>query len=135
MKLPAGYMGAYEKALIKAGGKPRRANQLDDEDYDSDESDFETPITMGGRAAALINQLDDDSSDDDEFGMCASFQRGRLCALTTAAQIPDEPNPTPPRLGHQSTECLQTSFSRNATTLNWPIFNPIINLRMRRARS
>ena len=30
MKVPAGYQGAYEKALISAGGKPRRLNYLED---------------------------------------------------------------------------------------------------------
>ena len=49
MKLPAGYQGAYEKALIAAGGKPRRLNMLEDEDVDGSdsESDFESPFTPG----------------------------------------------------------------------------------------
>ena len=47
MKLPASYMGAYEKALVAAGGKPRRLNMLDDADISDSESDFEEPITPG----------------------------------------------------------------------------------------
>ena len=47
MKLPTSYMGAHEKALIAAGGKPRRLNMLDDADISDSESDFEEPITPG----------------------------------------------------------------------------------------
>ena len=104
MKLPTGYMGAYEKALIAAGGKPRRVNALDgalsDEDYDSEESDFNVPTYMGGVAAALVDD-GDDSSDDDDFTMCGSYgrgicNRGRVNMLRSAAPNSDEPTPPPP---------------------------------------
>ena len=51
-------MGAYEKDLIAAGGKPRRLNMLDDADVSDSESDFEEPITPGrnGRIQMLKTQ-------------------------------------------------------------------------------
>ena len=57
MKLPSNYQGAYEKALIAAGGTPRRINVLTDENHlDSDsESDFEAPLRHG-RVFALYDE-------------------------------------------------------------------------------
>ena len=56
MKLPAGYQGAYEKALIAAGGKPRRLNMLEDEDIDDSdlESDFGSPVTRHDQGPHII---------------------------------------------------------------------------------
>ena len=92
MKLPAGYMGAYEKALIAAGGKPRRLNFLDDEDHDTEEDFDEAVDCGGGTCRAIICEGDSDSDDDFEIG------GGRVCALgdTKVQAVSDEPQPTPP---------------------------------------
>ena len=60
MKLPSTYQGKYEKALIAAGGTPRRLSMLTDENnVDSDdESDFGSPLGAG-RCFALIAQSDE----------------------------------------------------------------------------
>ena len=57
MKLPSTYQGKYEKALIAAGGQPRRLSMLADENsMDSDdESDFESPLGVG-KVYALRNE-------------------------------------------------------------------------------
>ena len=60
MKLPSTYQGKYEKALIAAGGTPRRLSMLTDENnMDSDdESDFGAPLGAG-RVFALNAQSDE----------------------------------------------------------------------------
>ena len=66
MKLPATDHGAYEIALIAAGGKPRQLNMLDDEDLDDSdsESDFDTPITPGSIRALTTQTMTYDISDE-----------------------------------------------------------------------
>ena len=51
-------MGAYEKALIAAGGKPRRLNMSDNANVSDSKLDFEDPITAGrnGRIPILKTQ-------------------------------------------------------------------------------
>ena len=93
MKLPANYQGAYEKALIAAGGKPRRINALDGDDHESDEEDFNEPITPGGMCRALLDEDDSDSDSESDVP-------GRCAALTNPPDVPvalnqDEPK-TPP---------------------------------------
>ena len=58
MKLPASYQGAYERALIAAGGKPRRLDMLDDADVSDSDSNLKDPITPGrpGRIQMLKTQ-------------------------------------------------------------------------------
>ena len=65
MQLPTRYQGAYEKALIAAGGKPRRLNGLEDEDVDGSdtESDFESPVTPGMIRALTSSKPTHDFSD------------------------------------------------------------------------
>ena len=49
MKLPASYLGAYGRALIAAGSKPRRLNTVDDAGVSDSEPDVEDPITPGSQ--------------------------------------------------------------------------------------
>ena len=93
MKLPAGYQGKYEKALIAAGGKPRRINRLEGSDTgdftDEEESDFEDAV-IPGLCRAVFHEESESDSDDDEFpDRCAMFMSCPKCDDVTPQQ--DEP--------------------------------------------
>ena len=101
MRLPTGYMGAYEKALVAAGGKPRRINSLGDCDDGSEEEDFNTPIVPGGVCRALIDEDDSDSdSDEGETRVCAALTKPSVVPKT---KNKDEPK-TPPYLWTDGTK-------------------------------
>ena len=101
MKLPAGYQGAYEKALIAAGGKPRRLNMLEDEDIDDSdsESDFESPITPGKIRALTSSKPTHDFSDEPTPIMSVMMLEGQRrhqsipLAKNTFEALADDDNP------------------------------------------